>query len=81
MTNSKLYCNKCGERWRPDHDPCRSKTDPVFLRIHLNEKTISIGYLCEDESVRELFPEFYDTYLTIDEWKKKHMIEGALFHK
>lgn len=77
MTNSKQYCDHCGERWRHGHDPCDYKKDPVYIRIYLNGKRISSGRLGDDGTVMEIFPGFYVKHSTVEEWKKKYMVEGA----
>jgi hypothetical protein len=79
MTNSKQYCDHCGERWRHGHDPCDYKKDPVYIRIRLNGKRVSTARLSENGSVFEIFPGFYIPYPNVEEWKKKHMVEGATF--
>jgi hypothetical protein len=79
MTNSKQYCDHCGVRWYYGHDPCDYKKYPTYIRIRLNGERISTARLNDDGSVFETFPGFYIRYTNVEEWKKKHMVEGAVF--
>lgn len=75
MTNSKQYCDVCGERWSSLHSMCRAserRANDTSIRYSLFDsagKRLSTVRLQSDKTLFEISPLTATTFKTEAEWK------------
>lgn len=76
MTNSKQYCDYCGERWSALHNACAPQRPPYlqykYMRLFKDGKKVSTVRLEENDTLIEIYPERGAVFKTGTEWKEKY---------
>lgn len=73
MTNSKQYCDYCGERYSAAHKDCRSERRPLrnyYRMVVENTNRISSVRENEDGTIHEIFPEMGRQHKNLEAWKE-----------
>jgi hypothetical protein len=75
MTNSKQYCNYCGERWSKSHDDCIQKPQrppSTYFRLYEDTELVSTVRVQADKTLMEVRPLTFRIFPTKKEWKEEY---------